>query len=278
MELGPVYREVRRVSESEFLGMTRHERALEPLVLTDISRTWPALTKWTPDFFKEEYGDRAVPTYDKAFAEPSSSYLSASGSMSFGQYIELIESSPTDTRLFLFELFRMAPELRRDIELPSWLGPLSKIFLVTFFGGEGGLTTFHYDVDLPNVFHAVLFGKKEFRLFSQDQSRHLYAHPWTVRSYVNTKKPNLTEHPSFANASGFACEVEAGETLFIPTEFWHQVYYPGASWGIAFRQYPLRKIPRALFNMLVQESVDRMLTKAAPKRWFAWKRKAAGER
>ena len=272
------YESVERVSGMSFGEL--HERFLRhgtPVVITDIATQWPALQRWTPDFFRKAYGDRWVDTYDESFQEPGRNYLGPIAKMRLADFIDAIEAGPTNRRLFLFELFRFAPELRNDVVLPSWVDSLSRLFLVSFFGGEGGLTTFHYDVDLPHVFHAVLHGEKEFYLFGPDQSDRLYRHPFTVRSYVNADDPDLDRFPRFAEAEGHRVAVKRGETLAIPSGQWHQVVYRQPSWGLAFRKYEARKVPRALYNMAIQESVDRLLTRAMPKRWFAYKERRAAQ-
>lgn len=239
-----------------------------PVILTDFVRDWAALQRWTPEFFRENYGDREVDVYDESFQQPGARYLEPFGKMRFGEYLDLIASGPTRVRLFLFDLFAMAPELRGDIHLPEWQDWLSRRVLMTFFGGSGGVTTFHYDVDLPHVFHVLIHGRKEFYLYAPDQASRLYRHPWTVRSYVDIKHPDLRLHPRFLEAEGRHCILEAGEMLVIPSRQWHQVFYPEVSWGLAFRKYEARNVPEALYNMLVQEPIDRVLTWALGERWF----------
>ena len=69
-----------------------------------------------------------------------------------------------------------------------------------------------------------------------------------MRSYVNVKSPNLKRHPAFKHIQGYRCIVKAGETLVIPSRYWHQVFYHGASWGLAFRKYALRSLPETIYN------------------------------
>lgn len=242
-----------------------------PVILTDFARDWPAMTRWTPAFFRERYASYPVDVYDESFQQPGKAYLAPFGSMRFGEYLDLIERDRTKVRLFLFDLFKMDPTLLEDIRLPRWVGWLSRQFLGSFFGGEGGVTTFHYDVDLPHVFHVMIHGRKEFYLFAPAETDKLYRHPWTVRSYVNVREPDLRKYPRFAEAVGRHCIVEAGETLVIPGGQWHQVYYPGVSWGLAFRKYERRNVAPALYNLAVQEPVDKLLARLAPEWWFDWK-------
>lgn len=249
-----------------------------PVILTDLASDWPAMARWTPSFFRDNYGQRLVDVYDESFSKPGSAYLKPTGKMALADFLRATEDGKTNLRLFLFELFKFAPELRSDIVLPKWVGLFSRRILMSFFGGRGGTTTFHFDVDLPHVFHSVIYGEKVFYLYGPEQAAHLHRQPWTVRSDIDTSAPDLKRFPNFARARGQRCVVRAGETLVIPSKTWHQVHYASASWGVAFRKYELKHLPRAAYNMIVQETVDKLLTKLAPVLWTRWKREQSGER
>jgi hypothetical protein len=42
-------------------------------------------------------------------------------------------------------------------------------------------------------------------------------------SPVNIHNPNITKYPKFSKARGMVCEVAAGDTLFVPSHWWHEV-------------------------------------------------------
>jgi hypothetical protein len=273
------YAAVERMSMIEYADL--HARYLArnvPVIVTDLATSWPALARWTSEFFRSNYGERQVAVSDKSYQTHGAHYLTPFTKMSFADYLNAAEAGNTDLRLFLFELFKFAPELRNDIELPAWAGLLSKIFLVSFFGGAGGASTFHHDVDLAHVFHTVIYGSKLFYLFGPDQDHCLYRHPFTVRSYIDVRDPDLHRYPRFAAAQGRLCEVHAGETLVLPSGHWHQAVYTKLSWGLSFRKYEVKHLPGGLKNMLIQEPVDRVLAKLQPRRWFAYKEHIAQSR
>src|SRR5882672_3576737 len=51
------------LSRKEFL----HEYVLknQPVILKDAAKHWKAVSKWTPEFFKEQYGDKKVPVFER---------------------------------------------------------------------------------------------------------------------------------------------------------------------------------------------------------------------
>jgi ribosomal protein L16 Arg81 hydroxylase len=193
--------------------------------------------------------------------------------MRFRDYFKTILAGPSPLRLFLFQLLDVAPELRADVSIPTGFGKINRRHIFLFFGGPGSSPPTHYDVDLPNVFHTVIHGKRRIVLFGPEESRNLYQHPFTVRSYMDLEKPDYKTYPRLSNARGYECVLTPGQTLFIPSGYWHKVYYQTGGYAISYRQYVASRIPRGLYNLLIQESIDKLLNKLMPTRWSAWKHK-----
>lgn len=245
----------------------------KPVILPDFAKNWRALEEWTPEFFIQRYGHLNAPLFNETFQQPGKYYLKSYGKMLFADYLKLILSKPTTERLFLFKLLQEAPELLPDINLPERYGKFSKNFIFLFFGGEGALPPNHYDVDLPNVFHTVLYGEKKIILFPPSQSQYLYQHPFTVRTYVNVEEPNYSRFPKLKYAKGFQCILKPGQTLFIPSGYWHNILYLTPSYAISLRQYKKRwkRIPLGLRNMYFNETIDKLCNKFFSDKWFDWK-------
>jgi hypothetical protein len=256
----------------------KYIRAGRPVIIESVARQWPALSKWTPEFLERTYGDLMVPVFDHSFETAGKNYLGSTGKMPFRDYLRRIMAGPTPLRLFLFQLLDAAPELREDVPPPQGLGKINSRHIFLFFGGPGASPPTHYDVDMPNVFHTVIHGARRILLFAPEQSRNLYKHPFTVRSYVDFEKPDYERYPRLRNAEGYDCVLEPGQTLFIPSGYWHKIYYLTGGYAISFRQYLPQRIPLGLYNLLVQESIDKLFNKLAPEKWDAWKRRRAERR
>ena len=83
----------------------------KPVVLRNMAKNWPAYKKWTMEYMKEVVGDVEVPLYDSSKADPAAPINAATTKMKFADYIDLINSEPTDLRIFFFDPIKQAPGL-----------------------------------------------------------------------------------------------------------------------------------------------------------------------
>jgi len=95
--------------------------------------------------------------------------------------------------------------------------------------GNAVVTRTHYDLN-DNI-ACVVAGRRRFTLFPPDQTPNLYPGPYerTIGgvpvSMVDPDAPDLTRYPRFAEARKARIDVElgAGDALYIPYGWWHQV-------------------------------------------------------
>src|SRR6202051_4250666 len=99
------------LSRKEFL----HEYVLKnrPVVLKDACKAWKAIGRWTPEFFKANYGSRKVPVFERKRA------VTVRDKILMQDYIEEITTSSSEQRakyLFSLKIPKEFPELLRDLE------------------------------------------------------------------------------------------------------------------------------------------------------------------
>tara|TARA_R110000868_G_scaffold362686_2_gene624910 strand:- start:30669 stop:31544 length:876 start_codon:yes stop_codon:yes gene_type:complete len=242
-----------------------------PVVMRSFSENWAAKDKWTYDYFKQHCGDVEVPLYSEAMATSDDNYLTAQDKMRFGDYLDLIQQGPSKKRMFLFNIFEHMPQLCDDFSYPD----LSKRFLnkypFMFFGGETSYVDVHYDLDLSHVFLTQFTGKKKIILFAPEYSQHLYQHPLTVSCNVDFRDPDFERYPLLNHVKGYECTLEHGDTLFIPTGYWHYVYYETSGFSLSLRSRPERLSRRLyswlkIFNLTV---ADRTIAKIlGAQKWY----------
>ncbi|MFN0035133.1 MAG: cupin-like domain-containing protein [Saprospiraceae bacterium] len=266
-------------------GLTRETFAaeylepLKPVVFTDLSAHWPATKKWTIEYFKEKYGDLVVPVVSNNFSRPGKGYLAADMHIRFREYLEILESGPSDLRIFAWNIFWKAPELREDFKIPDIMDGFVNELPFLFFGCQGSRVTLHYDVDMSHVFLNQIYGRKRVILFSPEQSRHLYHLPFTVSSHVNILEPDLKKHPALQHVKGQEVVLMPGETLFIPRGYWHNIEYTDGGYSISLRSFDsvLYKV-QGLASITKNYAVDRLMNRFMGQRWYDLKVRIAARR
>lgn len=263
---------------------TFQERFLKPnkpVVMKNFSGSWPAKDKWSFDYFKSRYPDLMVPVYGEAFADTGKSYTSTDDKMLFSDYLDLIASKPTQLRMFLFNIFKHIPDLCQDFNYPDIIDYYVKKHPFMFFGGATSKVDAHFDLDLSHVFLTQFHGRKRVILFGPEYSTHLYRHPLTVSCNLDLGNPDFQKYPKLLEAKGYECEINNSETLFIPSGYWHYIYYVEGGFALSLRART-SSLPRLalagiqMFNLLVVDyNMSRIL---GAKRWYAMKEQMAIKR
>jgi len=276
LELKPVERQTGLTPES-FAREYLHP--MKPVVLTDLTATWPARTKWTIGHFKDKYGHLRVPVVSNNYSKPGKGYMEPDRVISFREYLEILESGPNDLRIFLWNIFNVAPELRHDFSMPTIMDGFVDELPFMFFGGEGSKVALHYDIDMSHVFLNQVHGRKRVLLFAPDQSRNLYRHPFTVASYVDLNNPDYVKHPALSKAKGYEVILQPGETLFMPSGFWHYIEYTDGGYSISLRSFgsvPARL--RGIANIAAHFVVDKGMNRLIGPSWRKMKERMAERR
>jgi hypothetical protein len=280
LSLSPIDR-IDDISKTDFIN--NYLKPRKPLVITKATETWPALQKWTFDYLKDTVGERVVPLYDSSKADPSKLINAAAAEMKFGDYIDLIQKGPTDLRIFLFDPIKHAPKLLDDYRSPTDLmgGFLDK-YPNMFFGGQGSVTFLHYDIDLAHIFHTHFNGRKHIVLFEQKWSERLYCIPFATYALedYDLENPDFNKFPALNGIQGQETILEHGETLFMPTGYWHWMKYLDGSFSISLRAWDSSWGIKAksLYNLTIQRKLDDIMKKNFKNRYMDWKEKLAIKR
>ena len=264
-------------------GLTREEfienylKPSRPVVFTDLAKDWPAVQKWPFHWLRENHGNLDVPLVDTHIPD-FDKYFQIAKTMKFGDYLSLIEKGPTDLRIFLFDIFKKIPELAEDIRFPTIMDGFLKSYKYVFFGGEGSITNLHYDMDCSNVFLTQFQTRKQLILFSPEETRRLYHHPFTVMSKVDPLNPNYEKFPALKGATGYETILYHGETIFIPSLWWHYIRYVDGGFSLALRaNNSIFTAVRGGMNLVRHQFVDKSMTKLLGLDWQHWKEKKAVE-
>ncbi|SDS25954.1 cupin-like domain-containing protein [Gramella sp. MAR_2010_147] len=254
----------------------------KPVIIEDITETWPAYRKWDFDYFREKAGDIVVPLYDGKPAKGKQSSHGVAMKVPFKKYIDILHKGPTDLRMFFFNLLQNCPDLVSDFKYPDLGVKFFKKLPVLFVGGEGAKVVMHYDMDLANNFHFNFIGEKKVILYPPDQTRFLYKVPYSIVSMeiIDMDDPDFEKYPALAKAKGFEARLRHGDALYIPSRWWHFIKYETPSLSLTLRSLPKspKKIAEVLKNLLFVRNYDNLMRKLRGQEWIDYKNRVAIKR
>ena len=277
LSLSPIDR-VEHISKADFI--INYLKPRRPLVISKATKTWPALQKWSFEYLKDAVGDQVVPLYDSSKADPAKPINASAAEMKFSDYIDLIQKEPTDLRIFLFDPIKHAPKLLEDYRSPTDLmgGFLDK-YPNMFFGGKGSITFLHYDIDLAHIFHTHFNGRKRVILFENKWSERLYKIPFATYALedYDIENPDFNKYPALDGVEGHEIILNHGDTLFMPTGYWHWMKYLDGSFSLSLRAWDSSWAIKAksLYNLAIQRKFDNFMKNNFQASYMDWKEKLA---
>jgi len=254
-----------------------------PVVIKDLSKSWPAYTKWDWNYFKQLVGDKRVPLYNNVKSDAYTPINTADDYKTFGEYIDMISKGPAGWRIFLFNIFDHAPELTKDFTWPEHLMKgFVKKYPMLFTGGATSITHMHFDIDMSHILHTQFRGRKRVLLFPFEEQHKLYRKPFEVLSLADFSHyhegngtPDYHKFPALKLAHGYDFTLNHGDTLFMPAGYWHHMEYLDSGFAMSLRalQPSLSGKLKGAWNLFGMRGIDTVMKKTMPKPWYNWKRK-----
>ncbi|XP_004628660.1 tRNA wybutosine-synthesizing protein 5 isoform X1 [Octodon degus] len=210
----------------------------KPLVLRGLD-LGPCTSKWTVDYLSHVGGTREVKVHVTAVAQMD--FISKNfvyRTLPFNKLIQraaeekheeffisedekyYLRSLGEDPRKDVADIRKQFPLLEGDIKFPKFFEE-EQFFSSVFRISSPGLQLWtHYDV--MDNFLIQVTGKKHITLFSPRDAQYLYL-SGSKSEVVNIDKPDLAKYPLFSKARRHECSLEAGDVLFIPALWFHNV-------------------------------------------------------
>ena len=197
---------IRRVAGASSETIRRAWERSEPVVLVG---AFLEAEPWTLERVREEFGGLRV-----------LKYRSCADTILIRDYVDGILRGD----LVSSGGFALPREMEARFGAPSSFAAADLDRPLAFLGAAGALTSAHRHV--PNSVAQQIFGEKQWTLFPPHQAPLLY--PWTritlsQQSDVDIDAPDLTKHPRFAEATPLRVKLTAGETLLVPSGWFHHV-------------------------------------------------------
>jgi len=231
-----------------------------PLVFRKAAIDWPAVKKWSLDFFATYYGSQDVTINDNPGLIDKKSSQNFE-KLQLNQYISLLKEGSLNYLKFS-RLVQEEKKLQDDLDL-EWLrkfhmpASFGELFYL-FIGGKGTITPVH------DGFAGTLFvqisGRKKWILYPTRDRIFLDPRPTRSSYFYSKANPYNLEDPDFPLLKyARKCEItiEPGDILWVPPFMWHQVENLDHSIGLA---YKFANLPVALMSSKVLTALWLMAT------------------
>ncbi|WP_404986658.1 cupin-like domain-containing protein [Chryseobacterium sp. M5] len=279
MKLTPV-KSAENISSEAFI--LNHMKACKPIILKDfIEQNSPAYQKWNYKYFKEIAGETKVNVYGSELESIDRVASKPVAETTFSEYLDLISTKTTEYRLFLFNLLSIKPELKDDLHYRDVTkGKVLKWLPFMFFGGKGSITRNHIDIDMSHVFITQFQGIKRIWLFPWEQSDLMYKLPYNFHSLVNLQEADYEKYPALKHLKGYEAVIKPGETLYIPSGWWHYIQYETEGYSVSVRALPSSLLEkwRGFKNLVIIRHFDNAMRTIFKEKWFNYKVKIANKR
>lgn len=247
VNLGEDVQTVSKISADDFLR--KHIRPKQPLKMTGMMSDWPAMKKWSFEFFRDLKSDSTVHLEEGNVMQKSTEFRKET----FSDYIKKLIDEPEDAEsgssayLSVFKVFNEFPELREDVDFSILNQHKLKHSSVGWLGPAGTVTGYH--IDWGDNILAQIHGRKCIHLASPADSPNMYVSKkfdqGTTISEVDLLNYDREKFPKFAGVKHTKVVLHPGEMLFIPRGWWHHVQSLDKSISVSNITYDL---PGILFD------------------------------
>ena len=227
MTVMEVVSQVPRVSQIDHQQFyNKHFKPKQPVVITGMMDEWPAMKKWSFEFFSELGSSANVYVEKGNILQGQTDFQQAQ----LQDYLQALladdeEKGQRKTYLSLFNVFSVFPELQNDIDFSLIRAQTFKNYVFAWLGPGGTLTGYH--IDWADNILAQIHGHKRLYLVSPEQSAYMYpSSKYDYRSMLCSVDPDnydREQYPLFSQIKPLETVLHPGEMIYIPRGWWHRV-------------------------------------------------------
>lgn len=219
--------EIDRLSTSEFYSL--YYQSNRPVILRNYLNRWPAVTRWTAEYLKQECPDAEVEIQEGRASNPRFELEPEAHRrrLPFAEFVDFCFSGVKSNDMYMTARngasnSGILARLQKDLDmLPEFLDSArAAAGLFFWFGPVGTITPLHHD--LTNNFMCQVVGSKRVRLISPDSLPLVY-NDFHVYSAVDLDVPDKAKYPLFEQLHVIDVTINAGDLFFLPVGWWHHV-------------------------------------------------------
>jgi ribosomal protein L16 Arg81 hydroxylase len=217
----------RRLTPSTEEFFDRYYATSTPVIFTDLVTSWPALGKWTPEYFRDHFRDVPVAVTTDRESDPiyDARTEAHTQTMTMGEFAERVLAGKTTNDFYMVARNKnvgqaaLAP-LLEDVRYPEGWFVNEEIVgsSALWFGPAGTVTPLHHDAS--SILFCQIYGRKHYRLASPLEVS-LLEGALSMYSSLDLERPG--DDPRATGVTFKELTLEPGEALFIPAGWWHHV-------------------------------------------------------
>lgn len=245
-----------------------------PLIIKGFADLFPAGKLWTFEYLNKIMGNFEIGIIDNS-KNKNTAYTGYDIKMKFSEFSEIIQrDEETPYRIFLFNMFREFPQLRKEFPTPDLINGVLGNLGLTFFGGKNTRVRFHFDIDCSGVLMTQLIGRKRIILIPPLYDQLIYKVPFTSFSLIEPDKPDYERYPALRHVQGYDFIMKPGDALFMPSRYWHFNTYLEGGMAVSYRI--LASNPSDIYNGIMNTSFrlmfDKVMNAIMQERWMEKKK------
>jgi hypothetical protein len=201
-----------------------------PVIITDLLDNCTDYKKWTVEYLLENYADEVVEIQEGRTSDPEYEINSPKhkSTISMSKFIKRILNSDESNDFYMTaNNFSVKNSGLGDVldclqKLPDYCVPPTRQSQTghIWVGPKGTITPLHHDES--GILHPHLSGSKRWIMISPQYATYLYNNV-AVFSDVDIFNINYDKYPKMRDVNVIDITLNAGESLFIPVNWWHAV-------------------------------------------------------
>lgn len=216
----------------------------QPLVITGMMDSWPAMNKWSFEFFRDLNSESTVHIEEGNIMQGETGFRKQTFRDYIQQLIEQDSESAAGAYLSVFKVFDEFPQLRDDVDFSLLNQHKIKHSTVGWLGPAGTVTGYH--IDWGDNILAQVHGRKCVHLAAPEDTPNMYVSKKFDQgarlSEVDLHNWDEEKFPLFGKVKHQKIILDAGQMLFIPRGWWHHVESMDKSISVSNLTYDLSGI------------------------------------
>lgn len=214
--------------ETQELFAQQYIYSNKPALLKGACKEWPAFSKWSLDYFQQNYASAELPvSYYESNAHQKYKEKTRVSMKDYVDYVKSLRSAPPSAEPMYaagWHFSKLFPSLESDIVIPEYFKDnlINKIqsimqfdWMSLFIGHAYSQSPLHTDSFFVSTWLTCLRGSKTVRLIPGGTPK--------ITNGLDIFNKDIAAGLVAKGVSLYEAKIEEGDTLFIPSGWWHHV-------------------------------------------------------